>query len=60
VKCDETVYWLDVITCGELMVRDGTDLLGLAQEASELRAIFATSLRTARQHLRQHSKVIGK
>ena len=47
-ECDETVYWLDVIRCGNLIARDTSDFPGLVREASELRAIFATSLRTAR------------
>jgi four helix bundle protein len=58
-ECDEAVYWLDVIRRANLMARDTSDILGPAQEASELRAIFATSLRTAREHLRQRSKTHG-
>jgi len=45
-ESDESVYWLG------LLVRDPAcatlDIAGLLQEARELRAIFATSLRTAR------------
>ncbi len=45
-ECDESVYWLELLTrdpaCANL------DVGGLLQEARELRAIFATSLRTAK------------
>ena len=45
-ESDETVYWLELLTrdpaCAAL------DVASLLQEARELRAIFATSLRTAR------------
>jgi four helix bundle protein len=44
-ESDESVYWL------ELLARDPasatSDIVSLLQEAQELRAIFATSLRTA-------------
>ncbi len=45
-ECDESVYWLELLTrdpaCANL------DVGVLLQEARELRAIFATSLRTAK------------
>jgi four helix bundle protein len=45
-ESDESVYWLELLArdpaCAKLAVA------GLLQEARELRAIFATSLRTAR------------
>ena len=45
-ESDESVYWLGLLAqdpaCAKL------DIAGLLQEARELRAIFATSLRTAK------------
>ena len=54
-EIDEAEHWLDVLKEGELTA--GTDLDWLRGEASELRAIFKTSLDTARANFArlQHS-----
>ena len=48
-EAEETVYWLDVIARADLLA---VDVRTIRSEANELLAIFASSLRTARVHLR--------
>jgi four helix bundle protein len=45
-EADETVYWLEVLQASSLVRNPET--AALLQEARELRAIFAASLKTAR------------
>lgn len=56
-EIDETVYWLELVTRGRLVVSD--DVEGLLDEAQQLRAIFAASYGTARRNhelARQHRR----
>jgi four helix bundle protein len=48
-EAEESVYWLDVIDRSQLLP---LDVRVARTEANELRAIFASSLRTARANLR--------
>ena len=48
-EAEESVYWLDVIERSQLLPLEVRDARA---EADELRAIFASSLRTARANLR--------
>ena len=48
-EAEESVYWLDVIDRSQLLP---LDVRVARVEATELRAIFASSLRTARANLR--------
>jgi four helix bundle protein len=48
-EAEESVYWLDVIDRSQLL---SIDVRAARAEANELRAIFASSLRTARANLR--------
>jgi four helix bundle protein len=48
-EAEESVYWLDVLDRSQLLP---LDVRSARAEASELRAIFASSLRTARANLR--------
>jgi four helix bundle protein len=50
-EAEESVYWLDVIDRSPWL---SLDVRGLRSEASELLAIFSSSLRTARANLRSH------
>lgn len=47
-EAEESVYWLDVIDRSQLLA---LDVHSARSEANELRAIFASSLRTARANL---------
>jgi four helix bundle protein len=47
-ECDETLFWLEMITQAELLPLSSTECLG--KEASELLAILTASLKTAKSH----------
>jgi four helix bundle protein len=53
-EAEESVYWLDVIDRSQLLP---LDVRAARAEANELRAIFASSLRTARANLRARPTV---
>ena len=48
-EADETCYWLDLIIAGKILPAE--KVTPLREEANELTAIFAASLKTARQSL---------
>src|SRR5438270_11565250 len=50
-EAEESIYWLEVIGRSGLLP---IDVRATRAEANELRAIFASSLRTARTNLRHH------
>ena len=50
-ESDESIYWLDLLASGS--PRQIHELADVTQEARELRAIFAASLRTAKSALEQ-------
>ena len=53
-EADETEHWLSMIRDGELA--SGPELDWLLQESRQLRAIFSTSLMTARRNYRQQTR----
>ncbi|MFD2157867.1 four helix bundle protein [Rubritalea tangerina] len=48
-EADETCYWLELIIHGEILPKEKVQ--DLLNEAHELTAIFASTLKTARQNL---------
>lgn len=47
-ELDETVYWLELLVEGDIV--PSKRLTGLLEEAEELMAIFASSVKTAKQN----------